>query len=147
MRNFIFIVACLFLMSCSQSNYSKYGPMYESEVLSEVPDYSNISYWAAHPDKKDPSDSVPKNVVSNQLQTKEVDVFFVYPTSYLDRTLPYGYNAPIKESKINIYTDYTAILYQASVFNEVGKIYAPRYRQANSCAYPAPSCAPPHSSL
>ena len=62
-------------------------------------------------------------------------LFFVYPTSYLDRTLPYGYNAPLKESKINVYTDYTAILYQASVFNEVGKIYAPRYRQANILAY------------
>lgn len=135
MRNFIFIVACLFLMSCSQSNYSKYGQIYESEVLNELPDYSNLSYWAAHPDKKDPSDSIPKNVVNNQIQSKEVDVFFVYPTSYLDRTLPYGYNAPLKESKINIYTDYTAILYQASVFNEVGKIYAPRYRQANILAY------------
>ena len=135
MRNFIFIVVCLSLMSCSQSNYSKFGPIYENEALSELPDYSNLNYWAAHPDKKDPSDSVPKNVVSNQLLTKEVDVFFVYPTSYLDRTLPYGYNAPIKESKINVYTDYTAILYQASVFNEVGKIYAPRYRQANILAY------------
>lgn len=49
--------------------------------------------------------------------------------------MPYGLNAPLKESKINIYTDYSALLYQASVFNEVGKIYAPRYRQANILAY------------
>lgn len=135
MRNFIFVFVCLFLMSCSKSNYSKYAPIYESEVINEVPDYSNLSYWAAHPDKKDPSDSIPKNVKSNQIASKDVDVFFVYPTSYLDRTMPYGLNAPLKESKMNIYTDYTAILYQASVFNEVGKIYSPRYRQANILAY------------
>jgi hypothetical protein len=135
MRIFFVIFACILLTSCSQSNYSKYAPIYEKETLSEVPDYSNLSYWAAHPNKKDPSDSVPKNIISNQVLSKEVDVFFVYPTSYLDRTLPYGMNAPLKESKINIYTDYSAILYQASVFNEVGKIYAPRYRQANIMAY------------
>jgi len=135
MRNLIIIVAGLFLMSCSQSNYSKYAPIYEGEALSEVPDFSDLRYWAAHPNKKDPSDSVPKNVTSNQIASKDVDVFFVYPTSYLDRTLPYGLNAPLKESKINIYTDFTAILYQASVFNEVGKIYSPRYRQANILAY------------
>ncbi len=135
MRNLIVIVAGLFLMSCSQSNYSKYAQIYEADALSELPDFSDLRYWAAHPNKKDPSDSIPKNVKSNQVASKEVDVFFVYPTSYLDRTLPYGLNAPLKESKINIYTDYSALLYQASVFNEVGKIYAPRYRQANILAY------------
>ena len=135
MRNFLVLVAGLFLISCSQSNYSKYAPIYESEGLGEVPDYSDLKYWAAHPNKNDPSDSVPKSIVSKQILSKEVDVFFVYPTSYLDRTLPYGLNAPLKESKINIYTDYSAILYQASVFNEVGKIYSPRYRQVNILAY------------
>jgi hypothetical protein len=135
MRIYLVFISFLCLMSCSQSNYSKYAPIYESQSINEVPDYSNLNYWAAHPDKNDPSDSIPKNVKRNQIESKEVDVFFVYPTSYLDRTLPYGLNAPLKESKMNIYTDYTAILYQASVFNEVGKIYSPRYRQANILAY------------
>jgi hypothetical protein len=123
------------MMSCSQSNYSKFRTVYEKDTLNELPDYSNINYWAAHPDKKNPSDSVPKNIVSYPVYGKNVDVFFVYPTSYLDTSMPEGWNAKLNDAKINIYTDYSSILYQASVFNEVGKIYAPRYRQANINAY------------
>lgn len=135
MRN-LFIIAAYFLMaSCSQSNYAKYGPQYESEQISDVPDYSQLAYWAAHPNKKSPADSIPENLESNRTLSKDVDVFFVYPTSYLDSSKPYGLNASLKDVKTNIYTDYSSILYQASVFNEVGKIYAPRYRQAHISAY------------
>jgi hypothetical protein len=135
MRYFIVFIFCLTMMSCSQSNYSKFGSIYEREVLSEQPDYSNLSYWAAHPEKKNPADSVPQNIVTNNISEKNVDVFFVYPTSYLDTSMPQGWNAQLNDAKINIYTDYSSILYQASVFNEIGKIYAPRYRQANINAY------------
>jgi hypothetical protein len=135
MKNLVAITFCIALMSCSQSNYSKFGTVYEQEVLNEQPDYSQLSYWAAHPEKKNPSDSIPKNIVSNNISDKNVDVFFIYPTSYLDTTLPTGWNAKLNDAKLNIYTDYSSILYQASVFNEVGKIYAPRYRQANINAY------------
>jgi hypothetical protein len=109
--------------------------VYEKEGIGEVPDYSQLVYWAAHPDKKNPSDSVPGDLRNQYQPNKQVDVFFVYPTSYLDPTMPYGWNASLKDHKTNIYTDYTSILYQASVFNEVGKIYAPRYRQAHIKCY------------
>jgi hypothetical protein len=136
MRAFFLLAAILILVGCSQSNYSKYAPIYEKVVLNEAPDYSNLNYWAAHPNKKNPSDSTPKNVKElNVVPQKAVDVFFVYPTSYLDKTMPQGWNAQLNDAKINIYTDFSAILYQASVFNAVGKIYAPRYRQANINAY------------
>jgi hypothetical protein len=135
MRSIFVFAAFILLASCSQSNYSKYGPIYEKEALSEVPDYSNLGYWAAHPGKRNPSDSIPKNIVANYSSDKNVDVFFVYPTSYLDTSKPSGWNAPLNDAKLNIYTDFSSILYQASVFNEVGKIYAPRYRQANINAY------------
>ena len=135
MKNIVVFTLCLALMSCSQSNYSKFGSIYERETLNEQPDYGNLSYWAAHPEKKNPSDSIPQNSFSNKVSDKNVDVFFVYPTSYLDTNLPTGWNAKLNDAKLNIYTDYSSILYQASVFNEVGKIYAPRYRQANINAY------------
>jgi hypothetical protein len=135
MRNYFVIAACLLVAGCAQSNYAKYAPIYEKAQLAVVPDYSNLSYWAAHPDKKSPADSIPKNLNVTNNASKEVDVFFVYPTSYLDRTMPQGWNAQLNDTKINIYTDFSSILYQASVFNEVGKIYAPRYRQANIIAY------------
>lgn len=135
MRILLVFAAFVLLTACSQNNYAKYGPIYEKESLNEVPDYSNLSYWAAHPNKKNPSDSTPNNLISNLGIEKNVDVFFVYPTSYLDTSKPQGWNAKINDTKINIYTDFSSILYQASVFNEVGKIYAPRYRQANISAY------------
>lgn len=135
MRNFLVLAAILISASCSQSNYAKYGPIYEKDTLNEIPDYSKIAYWAAHPEKKNPSDSVPASILNSYQPTKNVDVFFVYPTSYLDKEMPYGWTASLKDTKTNIYTDYTSILYQASVFNEVGKIYAPRYRQAHIQSY------------
>jgi hypothetical protein len=49
--------------------------------------------------------------------------------------MPFGYNAPIDDSGINRKTDYSSILYQASIFNEAGRVFAPRYRQANYNVY------------
>jgi len=43
-------------------------------------------------------------------------------------------DADINSAVINAKTDYTTILYQASVFNEC-RVFAPRYRQANIRAY------------
>ena len=103
--------------------------------MDEVPDYTNLHNWAAHPSKKDPSDSIPKPISNTPHSEQLVDVFFMHPTSYLDPSMPYGWSASLKDTKTNIYTDYSSILNQASVFNEVGKIYAPRYRQAHIQAY------------
>lgn len=135
MRNYLVLIYCVLLASCAQNNYTKMSSVYEKEPLGDVPDYSQLVYWAAHPDKQNPSDSVPSDLKSEYHPNKQVDVFFVYPTSYLDPAMPYGWNASLKDVKINIYTDYSSILYQASVFNEVGKIYAPRYRQAHIKCY------------
>ena len=49
--------------------------------------------------------------------------------------MPNGWNASLKDAKLNAYTDYTSILNQASIFNLAGKIYAPRYRQAHINSY------------
>jgi hypothetical protein len=135
MRNYFALFLFILLAGCSQSNYVKFSPTYEKDGIGEVPDYSQLVYWAAHPEKKDPSDSVPADLINNYRPNKNVDVFFVYPTSYLDTGMPYGWNASLKDIKTNIYTDYSSILFQASVFNEVGDIYAPRYRQAHIHAY------------
>ena len=135
MRNYFVFAAFILLAGCSKSNYAKYAPVYEKDSLKNIPDFSNLAYWAAHPGKKNPSDSIPKRFQKQAYNAKDVDVFFVYPTSYLDKTMPEGWNAQLNDTKINIYTDYSSILYQASVFNEVGKIYSPRYRQANIKSY------------
>ena len=46
-----------------------------------------------------------------------------------------NWNASIEDRKLNDKTDGSTILYQASIFNGAGKVYAPRYRQAHLHAY------------
>jgi hypothetical protein len=92
-------------------------------------DYSNFDYWAALPQKQDPSDLSPDGLKPEA--DGGVDIFFLYPTSLLAKKDRHLHNAPIDYKKINEYTDKTSIKYQASIFNQVGKVYAPRYRQAH----------------
>lgn len=130
---FIFILAAI-LVACSATRKVMINsPAFKSS--SGFPDYSNLDYWAAHPWKRDPSDSLPTALRRYLHKDSSVDIFFLYPTSYTDPSLPFGYNAPIDDSAINHKTDYGSILYQASIFNEAGRVFAPRYRQANYHAY------------
>ncbi len=129
-----FLLLTTFTISCSV-NKNIVDTNYNFKTSSGIPDYGSLNFWAAHPWKHDPSDSLPESLKKNYHPDSTVDVFFVYPTSYTDRTMPFGYNAPIDDSAINRKTDYSSILYQASIFNEAGRVFAPRYRQANISAY------------
>jgi hypothetical protein len=119
--------------SCSPSYKNQLSPSALNSSGIIVPDYSNLSDWAAHPWKKDPSDSVPKELQYNYSIDSTVDVFFLHPTSLTDMKDD-RWNAPINDTAINIKTDYGSILYQASAFNEY-RVFAPRYRQANLRCY------------
>lgn len=94
------------------------------------PDYSDLEYWAAHPWKWDPSDSVPAPL-RDEPRDSIVDVFFLHPTTYTRIKKMKGQNAVIDDDYINAKTDYSTILYQASVFNQQSRVFAPRYRQAH----------------
>lgn len=115
--------------------YKKMARSYEVRDPQHLPDYADLYYWAAHPDKKDPADSIPEPLKSKAVTDSTVDVFFIHPTTYTDNDLPYGYSAPINNNELNAKTDYSTILFQASAFNQAGKVFAPRYRQANLQAY------------
>ncbi len=130
----VFFVFALLLVSCS-SKYHQFVSNYTFTNPSGTPDYSNPDYWAAHPDKKDPSDSIPLPLRESYHPDSSVDVFFVYPTTYTDKQKALGWNAAIDNAALNAKTDYSTILYQASAFNEAGRVYAPRYRQANLYCY------------
>lgn len=110
----------------------------DSTILStdnNSPDYSNTANWAALPWIKDPSDSVPAPLQKNYQPDSLVDIFFIHPTTYTDTAKQFGWNAPVDDAAINKKTDGGTILYQASIFNEAGRVFAPRYRQANLSAY------------
>lgn len=103
-----------------------------------LPQYNNLNYWAAHPQKKDMSDNVPKPLGIYDTAQKEVDVFFIHPTTLVDIN-DTRMNASIDDDAVNKKTDETTILYQASVFNQSCNVYAPRYRQAHIKAFFLPA--------
>jgi hypothetical protein len=107
--------------------------IFSGQLLAQT-DYGDIQNWAAHPWKHDPSDSLPKALQANYALDSSVDVFFIHPTSYIQKTFD-QWNASLQDSLLNKKTDESSILYQASVFNASCRVFAPRYRQANLKAF------------
>lgn len=115
--------------SCSKKNYSNKA-VYQFTSNTGIPDYANLSYWAAHPAKWDPSDSVPAPLRKKMPSKQLADVFFIHPTTFTSKE-DSASNASIDDAELNSKTDYSSILFQASVFNEESRVFAPRYRQAH----------------
>jgi hypothetical protein len=131
---FIYLIsACGMMTSCSRK-ISGQEINYRFQSKNDVPDYSNQNYWAASPFKYDPSDNIPKGL-HDGAKDSIADVFFIYPTTYIDKQKTDGWNADIDDEKLNKKTDNTTILYQASVFNRYCRVFSPRYRQANLQAF------------
>lgn len=127
------VLLYILLVSACSPSYTKFISKYSFNKNIQSPDYSDLYYWAAHPNKKDPSDSIPQPLKKEYQYDSTVDVFFLYPTSFTQKE-DIKWNADINDAKLNAKTDYTSILYQASVFNEY-RIFAPRYRQAHIRSY------------
>ena len=125
-RSLIFLLSFVSFIGCSDK-YLAYKSAYSFQSTTDSPDYSNLNYWAAHPWKWDPSDSIPKPL-RNEARDSSVDVFFLHPTTYT-KSMKED-NASINDPYLNAKTDYSTILYQASVFNQHGRVFSPRYRQA-----------------
>lgn len=112
-----------------------FGLMEGNAQTPNAPNYSDLFYWAAHPFKKDLSDSLSKSLPKDEILDSTVDVFFIHPTSYLDKDKLFGLNGSVDDADLNNKTDEGSILYQASVFNKAGRVFAPRYRQAHISCY------------
>lgn len=119
------------LSSCSTSR----RPVLSAATASAVPaapDYFNLDAWAAHPFRQDPSDSIPAPL-RQEKRDSAIDVFFIHPTTYTAQR--YGWNADPQDISLNARTEATTILFQASAFNQHGRVFAPRYRQAHLSAF------------
>jgi hypothetical protein len=90
-----------------------------------APDYRKANAWLARPDMKNsPADWTPKGFAA--AANPPVAVFYVPPTTYLGRD---RWNAPFDDPDANeLQLLFTTR--QASAFNTIGAIWAPRYRQA-----------------
>ena len=130
----------LFLLNSCATKIPKTG--FSQSKTPNAPDYNDLKNWAAHPDKNDPADSIPKGSnFKNEQATSQVDVFFLHPTTFTFERGNDNWNGDLANEKLNLKTDNGSILYQASVFNGVGRIFAPRYRQAHLFSYYTPDTA------
>ncbi len=131
MKNSIYTAFLLLLIlpACADK-YRTYQSRYTFKSADGSPDYSQTDYWAAHPWKKDPSDSIPA-FLQKENRDSLADVFFLHPTTFTRKKDSINTNALIDDPYISAKTDYSTILYQASVFNQQSRVFAPRYRQAH----------------
>jgi hypothetical protein len=93
-------------------------------------DYSQARLWLARPDiARNPALWTPPGFAATR--RPRVSVFFVHPTSFLEAS---AWNAPLDDRE----SQERAALFvrsEASAFNGVGAIWAPKYRQATFGAF------------
>ncbi len=94
-------------------------------------DYSNLAHWAAHPDKTDMADISPNEDITDEQERAIADVFFIHPTTFIQKANRNIWNADINDELVNAQTDQKSIKNQASVFNGSARVFAPRYRQVH----------------
>lgn len=118
---------------------------FEVPATTSVPDYADINSWLCHPPIFNPPESgkpaivgvddpcqwQPKQEVRYDLKM-EASTFYIHPTTYLktDR-----WNAPLHPGGDTEFRTRLFAQSQASAFYGVGRIWAPRYRQASYGAF------------
>lgn len=139
-RKFLYAIAILIVLALAAAfTYRFWGPQLmraalvpSAEVVTLPPpdDYSNKALWLARPD-------IPGNaalwVPEGQSVATEppAAVFFIHPTSMFDGS---QWNAALDNVEANARAE-LFLRAQASAFNGVGAIWAPRYRQATFGAF------------
>lgn len=98
-----------------------------------APSYANEDFWASLPTKQDTADLVPVGLgQSNDMEDKQVDVFFVHSTGYVG---PGGWNSNMAKTNSEAQSLEYMLSSMASAFNGCCDIYAPIYRQAHLSAF------------
>lgn len=101
---------------------------FEAAKAGAAPDYALAASWLARPDlADDPSRWRPANGKEPDPVATDARVFYIHPTTYLyaDR-----WNAPLLPGGDTEVRSRLFVQSQASAFNDIGEIWAPRYRQA-----------------
>ncbi len=93
--------------------------------------YARPDMWVARPDisVNNPALWTPDGVAPTR--RPEASVFFVHPTSFLERS---AWNAPLDDEESQRRAR-LFVRHQASVFNGIAAIWAPKYRQATFGAF------------
>jgi len=100
---------------------------FEAPPPQSGPDYALAASWLARPDISDtPAAWVPEGVVTTKTDAPAA-TFYVHPTTYLERD---RWNAVLDPGGDAGFRARLFVQSQASAFNAVSQIWAPRYRQA-----------------
>lgn len=94
------------------------GIPYQTYRPPPAPDYAQSSSWAL----------LPKTPQTWTAADPAADVFFVHPTTYVRRA---HWNGPIDDRRARGLLDEVMIPNYAGPFAKVGRLFAPRYRQAS----------------
>lgn len=129
------LLPLLLIVILHQSCRSLPQGAFDEASIPPAPDYSRPEQWAALPDREDEADQLPGSQLTDRQADAPADVFFIHPTSYTGRHGDRYWNAAMDNEKLNRRTDAAPIRFQASIFNGVGKVYAPRYRQGHLHLY------------
>ncbi len=129
----VFIIASGFILRLYQNELTQFAFVPNSEFRQvdklEPSIYDDNAMWFSRGDiaryPNNPTLWKPDSLVDDSPKA-DAAIFFVHPTSYLEKSL---WNAPLDDEQ----SQSRARLFlraMASVFNNVGDIWAPRYRQA-----------------
>lgn len=146
-RKFLYVIASLVvLVIAALLVYRIWGMqlirmvMVPREEFTDLPSlpanaYDGPKMWIARPDitKDNPALWTPQGIRDAPVAQKAA-VFFIHPTSYITTFGDAHWNAPLGDKEADA-TARRFVQGQASAFNAVGNIWAPRYRQANYGAF------------
>lgn len=97
-----------------------------------IVDYGNPTNWLALPDHPSAAMHTPKGAGFSNLQdVAQADVFYIHPTTSMGGN---GFNAAIDDAEA-ARIGALMLLTQATPFNAVARVYAPRYRQVTLPLY------------
>lgn len=141
-RKFLYVVAGLIVLALAAAfAYRFYGVQLMRQFMVPAGNvvalpppaanaYARTEMWIARPDRPgNPALWAPEGY--NPAANPEAAVFFIHPTSFLDTKT---WNAPLNNADANGRAE-LFLRGQASAFNSVGAIWAPRYRQATFGAF------------
>jgi len=107
---------------------------FEEQAALDRNAYADPAMWFSRPGiprGRDPSRWLPAGGVANEADAPPFALFFVHPTSFLDRS---RWNAPLDDAESQTRAR-TFLRGLASPFNQADEIWAPRYRQATFGAF------------
>jgi len=134
----LFIIGAIIFGLWANSNNTKmlqvaFTPNHPFKAQAIKPlDYSSPKNWAALPNNAGHAASKPEGIIDIAM-VPEADVFFVHPTTFLNRN--HWNDLDFSDADASSRIANRVLKIQASAFNSAGRIYAPRYRQATFGAF------------